>query len=786
MADTLHSSRAEGAPPDRRLVEQANAGLLGETAQLTMMVTPSYLLTTLATAVLFRGGSSAAYLIGLNVTMAILVAIALIAANHYRRLTRLRSGTPPVLRGLRRGFVFFRTLSAAFGLTWASIPAVLFDSTSVGYDLVVVGIATGVIAYTYVIGTILHASSLFIAPIVCGSFFGLAHCPQPFGPYLAILLVLYAALVATFTHRLSVLAFQRELSKATVLVQNETIGLLLRDFHFEASDWLWETDERGRLSIAPDRMAAMLGAPVAALPKDTTLTGLLAAAATDGAATAPIVTAMALRQPFSDVALELRTALGELRWWRLSGRPAGDRDGPFTGYRGVGSDITQMRRDEERIGYLASHDTLTAMPNRSSFLDAMEVACHACATRPFALLYVDLDGFKAVNDSHGHTLGDHLLTAVANRLRELDPACAAYRLGGDEFALILPITCAREAERLADGTLAALGQPFAIDGLSLTVGASVGIALAPADADDPASLLHRADLALYGARTGGKGRWARFDPALETRVHRRRMLDGAMREALACDRLDLHYQPIVDIQTGHIVGAEALLRFYLPGEGWVTPSELIPIAEATGFVREIGRWALMRACRDMSAWPDLGIAVNISPIHFRQPDFCDEVSHVLDATAIEPCRLEIEVTESMLMESGPAITGTIERLRALGVRIALDDFGTGYASLSYLRQFTFDKIKIDRAFVIGIDRDPEIAAIVGAIHTMADALHLSVTVEGVETHAQLQALRALSHGTVQGFHIGQARPIAAFADLLDAATIAAAVRPAVTSPVGMP
>lgn len=288
----------------------------------------------------------------------------------------------------------------------------------------------------------------------------------------------------------------------------------------------------------------------------------------------------------------------------------------------------------------------------------------------------------------------------------------------------------------------------------------------PDDAIEPASLLMRADLALYAAKADGKSCWRTFDPSLEERVVRQRQFDLDMRAALAADEMELHYQPLVDMRSGRVAGFEALLRWNKPGYGWVSPGEIIPIAEATGFIVEIGRWALRRACTDARTWSDLKIAVNISSIHVRMPGFHAEVAAVLRETGLAPDRLEIEITESVLLDHGPEVLENLKRLRATGVRIALDDFGTGYSSLSYLTEFPFDKVKVDRSFVRDLQGRPEKVAVVEAIARMARALSMSVTVEGVETRQQLDVLRDKRCDIAQGFLYSPARPVHEVAALI--------------------
>jgi diguanylate cyclase (GGDEF)-like protein len=524
-------------------------------------------------------------------------------------------------------------------------------------------------------------------------------------------------------------------------------------------------------------MAALLGVD-AALLRHRTLSSLLREFADGGDAEA-VASAIEARVPFRDRTVRLRTS-GGTRWLTLNGKPVLDAQGTFAGYRGVGSDATESREAQARIAFLAGHDNLTGLPNRGGFQEALVALGREArsAERRSALFYLDLDGFKAVNDTRGHLVGDRLLQEVAARLLAIGEPHGVFRLGGDEFALVVRDLGRPEAEALASRIVAELRRPFQIDEARLEIGVSVGIAYVPDDAIEPSSLLMRADLALYAAKADGKGCWRCFDPSLEERVVRQRQLDADMRVALAADAMELHYQPLVDMRSGRVTGFEALLRWNKPGHGWVSPGEVVPIAEATGFIVEIGRWALRRACSDARAWPDLRVAVNISSIHVRMPGFHEEVAAILRETGLAPERLEIEITESVLLDHGPGVLENLKRLRATGVRIALDDFGTGYSSLSYLTEFPFDKVKVDRSFVRDLQGRPEKVAVVEAIARMARALSMNVTVEGVETRQQLDVLRDKRCDIAQGFLYSPARPASEVMALIARIEGAAAPAPA--------
>ena len=377
-----------------------------------------------------------------------------------------------------------------------------------------------------------------------------------------------------------------------------------------------------------------------------------------------------------------------------------------------------------------------------------------------AVLYLDLDGFKSVNDTLGHPIGDALLRIVSTTLGELATDGVVSRLGGDEFAIILADGIAPDRPRaLAQAILDQLRLPMRADGHDVSTGTSIGIALGPQDGADPDTLLKNADLALYRAKQDGRGILRFFEPALDAAARERRQLELDLREALAKGQLRLDYQPIFDIKRDRIAGFEALLRWEHHTRGLISPVEFIPVAEETGLIIAIGEWVMHEACRQASTWEsDLRVAVNVSPLQFRSNGFANIVFQALARANLTPNRLEIEITESVFLEGADQTLELLHRLRGLGVRIALDDFGTGYSSLSYLRSFPFDKIKIDRSFVINVAHDDSAAAIVHAIVELASALHMETTAEGVDEE-QLTELRAQGCGSIQGFLFS--RPIRA-------------------------
>ena len=747
-----------GPKVDEQHDHAARAGMLRETLEVSNYSAVTHLAVAMVLGYIFWGYASKPYLVFLNVSMLILVAVTL--GWTYWGRDRISAAVSETV--VRRGFTVAKSIALLIGLLWSTMPALLVPSHESGYQFVAVATTAGLISDAYVVGPIMAVSTLLIVPIVAGSFIGLIQCQYPFGLYVSFLLVVYALFVLFSTKRMSELSYRRLLDRVLVMDQSQTIGLLLNEFEGSATDWLWELDAGERLRHVPARMEAAVG-DGAGLLVGVTLSELLwrlGCRREQPNGTAEVLAAVALRQPFHDRIVRLETSQGT-RWWCLNGTPTFDVKMVFRGYRGVGSDVTEKHVAEARISHIASHDALTRLPNRGAFGSAIDSACASVAesaTRT-ALLCVDIDDFKAVNDAHGHTVGDMLLQEVASRLASFRaPQTEVYRLGGDEFAVLHGCEGASGAEDLASRIAEKVGRPYAIDGLSLDVGASIGIAYTSSEVQDAATLLGHADLALYSAKASGKAQWRAFDPDLERRTLRRRRLDASMRAALPAGELDLHYQPLVDIRTEQVIGVEALLRWHLPEEGWVSPAEIIPIAEATGFIADIGRWALRRACTDVLAWPGLTVAVNISPSHFRSPAFCDEVEAILAQTGLAPSRLEVEITESVLLDGTGDVAANMRRLRTSGVRLSLDDFGTGYSSLSYLSRFTFDKLKIDRSFVRELHVRDDVLAIFEAINGMASALNMAVTVEGVEQRQQIDALRSRFEGSIQGYYYSRPRP----------------------------
>src|SRR6266478_6653922 len=438
---------------------------------------------------------------------------------------------------------------------------------------------------------------------------------------------------------------------------------------------------------------------------------------------------------------------------------------PDFGWVATHEDITEQRRSEVKIEYMAHHDSLTDLANRVLLNERLEQALGHRIHREeiVAVHHLDLDQFKAVNDTFGHLAGDKLLKIVAGRLRRLvrDTDTIA-RMGGDEFVVVQgPIRDPAEATSLAQRIIALISEPYDIDGHQAVIGASIGIAVGPGDGLRPDKLLRNADLALYRAKGDGRGTFRFFEPAMDQQMQARRIMEQDLRKALAAGEFELYYQPVVNLASNEISGFEALIRWNHPEKGMVAPATFIPLAEEIGFIVSIGEWVIRQACTTAAKWPgDLHVAVNISAVQFRSPGLMQVIVGALAASGLHPTRLEIEITETVLLQNKETTLELLHQLRALGVRIAMDDFGTGYSSLTYLQCFPFDKIKIDRSFVKDITENTGSLNIVRAVAALANGMGMTATAEGVETREQLDKITSEGCTEMQGYLFSKPLPAA--------------------------
>lgn len=541
--------------------------------------------------------------------------------------------------------------------------------------------------------------------------------------------------------------FRRRQSEAMVRV-------LLDDYEEQSSDSLWMIGPNGNLRDVSERFAALIG-----IERDQ-LEGLsFLDLFKSGSGKDILAERIAKREPFRDLLVSL-TIDSKLRYWRLSARA---REGG-NGMAGVARDVTGAREVEERVAFMAHYDSLTGLANRHLFNERLREKEREDASTVFdtALFYVDLDDFKAINDARGHMLGDTLLREVAARLEhEVRADDVVARLGGDEFAILIDTRCGDGLllER-AHRFLSVMRAPFTIDGQRYRLSASVGIARSLDGDCDAEELMRRADLALHAAKKKGRDNLALFDPSFDRAARERREIEMDLGEALNRGQMYLDYQPVADLKTGAITAYEALLRWRHPERGIVAPGDFLPVAEATGLILSFGDWVIHQALSDAARMPgDFRIAINLSPTQVKTPGLVSTLAQAIDRTNIAPERVELEITEHVLMDEGGKSLATLLALRDLGVKIAIDDFGTGFSSLSYLRRFPFDRIKIDRSFVTDVVQDIGSQAIVSSITRLADAFGVTVTAEGIESPDQLDMLRKLGADEAQGFLI--ARPSAA-------------------------
>jgi diguanylate cyclase (GGDEF)-like protein len=436
---------------------------------------------------------------------------------------------------------------------------------------------------------------------------------------------------------------------------------------------------------------------------------------------------------------------------------------PDGGWVATHEDITEQRRSEVKIEYMAHHDALTDLANRVLLNERLEQALGQRIHREemVAVHHLDLDQFKAVNDTFGHPAGDKLLKIVADRLRTLvRETDTIARMGGDEFVVVqVPIADPAEATSLAQRIIASMSEPFDLDGHQAVIGTSVGIAVGPSDGLKPDRLLRNADLALYRAKGDGRGTFRFFEAAMDLQMQTRRIMERDLRKALPAGEFELYYQPVVNLASGDISGFEALIRWNHPEQGLVSPAAFIPLAEETGFIVPMGEWVIRQACATAAQWPgDLSVAVNISAAQFRNPGLMQVIVGALATSGLQPTRLEIEITETVLLQNRETTLAVLHQLRELGIRIAMDDFGTGYSSLTYLQCFPFDKIKIDRSFVKDITENAGSLNIVRAVAALAKGMGMTATAEGIETREQLDRITCEGCTEMQGFLFSRPLP----------------------------
>lgn len=670
----------------------------------------------------------------------------------------------------RRNFASVRaarraTLNAILlGCTWAVVPIAFFGSASEGSRLVISCILIGMICGgAFALAAIPVAAVAFIVPICIGTIYALTRYDVQFGLLLGILLTIFGFVILRATITLASSLVERLLGEFELEKQRDMIGILLGEFEENGSDWMWETDTQFRLTYVSQGLLLTTGKAPSEVFGRRWVDALIGPPSqlNDAQTTArnQIQDYFSRRLPFREIECQVQIGAAT-RWWAFAARPARDQNGKFTGFRGFARDVTDKREKEARIAYLARFDAVTGLPNRVLFSEQLAAVTRAAQSgrAEFALHCIDLDGFKDVNDTYGHATGDQVLKYVAERIRLCIGANDhAARLGGDEFAILqLNPMSPQEVSSFARKLIATISTPASINGQTVSVGASIGIAIAPADGTVPDTLLVNADLALYRSKNSGRGTWHFFEAGMDQEARERRALEHDLRHAIDNNELVLLFQPAKAIHTGEFSQCEALLRWNHPQKGVISPAVFIPLAEESGLIVKIGEWALRQACFTATQWPShLRVAVNLSAAQFHSPGLLSAIMHALEDSGLEPSRLEIEITESILVSNIDAVRAVLDAVARLGVRVALDDFGTGYSSLSYLRLINFDKIKIDKSFVSEVLSDRSCAAIIRVVMMLARDLDMRVTAEGIETTEQLEWLRQEGCDEAQGYLISE-------------------------------
>lgn len=656
-------------------------------------------------------------------------------------------------------------LSAAMACLYAVAIIMVFDHVHPDGQVVLLTLLGGLIA-AGALGRAMVPPCAFVwmAPLTAAAAYALCQTTVGSSSFILILLAIYVLIVLISVLSMSKMFLARLTAEASAEHQEQVVSLLLRDFETHASNWLWESDKQGRMTRVSTRMSQIFGQSPSAM-LNVELGRLLSGEESEKTDTVGEIRAfenrLSLPQPFHNHIVPFKGG-NEWRWLSLTAKPILDERGNHGGWRGVGADITEKRRYEMELETLAKQDPLTGLPNRRHFLKILADQTAAGTTN--ALFLIDLDNFKTINDTLGHSIGDKLLQMVARRFQACTTSGGLLaRLDGDEFAFLeKDIDSIESVIEQATAFLDSLSDPLHVSDTRTEIRASIGIALAPEHGRTTNLLLRNADAALYAAKETGGGAARVFDSSLGNRQQERFEIVSDLGFALKQGQFTLNYQPQVDCLSGRITAFEALLRWRHPEKGLIPPDHFIPIAEETGQIISIGAWALEQACRDAAQWPDdLTVAVNLSAVQLNSRGIIQTVRQALDASGLPPHRLELEVTESALVSDAASAQATLQALRDMRIEIALDDFGTGYSMLSYLRNFPFDKLKIDRSFVMTLTdtQGDESRAIFRAIIDLASALDLRTVAEGIDSEEKLSAVRNYGCDDVQGYLV--ARPMEA-------------------------
>jgi diguanylate cyclase (GGDEF)-like protein/PAS domain S-box-containing protein len=646
------------------------------------------------------------------------------------------------------GEVVFRAL------VWVSLPLYLFPHSDPGTQVIAASIMAGLGVGALGLVVIPPCATAWMIAFTggVGGALLLGRHTVPFPHMLSIVFTLGVSIFGVLT--VARWAFHQIKTNADVGSQSESASLLLQEYEHRGVGWLWQVDADNRVTYVSSRMSALLGKPASQVIGHS-LPSLLGGHAELGRV-------LLEKKLFNALEIELKTPRGA-RWISIAGDPIVDTAGRFEGFRGVGSDITEIRQTQERLTHLAIVDVLSGLPNRGRVRQLLGEALRAATTGnvPCAIMFLDLDGFKPVNDTFGHPKGDAVLRAVAKRLvDEVGADGHVGRMGGDEFAIVVTDgQSRRNVEKLADRIIASSAEPYMNDQTEIRIGVSIGCAFGPIDGATVDDLILKADLALYQAKDAGRGCARYFSSELQSEQEDRIRLEGDLRSAIASKQFHLVFQPLINAKTQKLIGFEALIRWNHPKRGFVPPNVFIPVAEESGLMPAIGEWVIDEACRAAASWPEpISVALNISPKQIVLPALPNIVSECLSRYKLPGNRIELEVTEGVFLGDNGSTLDVLKRLRALGVGIALDDFGTGYSSIGYLNKAVFHKLKIDGSFVREAGTRPENVAIIQSIVQLAKSFRMSVTAEGVETAEDFERMRDLGCDTIQGYLFGKPLP----------------------------
>ncbi|MGP1352277.1 MAG: putative bifunctional diguanylate cyclase/phosphodiesterase [Parasphingopyxis sp.] len=726
------------------------AAQLRELSKNSLLPMAAVILATISSATLFWGSVPSEIM----TLWLIILGIGLVSVATARAANLRRTG------GARRVDIMRAAGNCAIlGLFW-SIPPLFFAEygdleqivTIAAFSLAIMG------------ATALMLSVVPLAGIMLNGLVGISLSVMlyKFGLNLLAGLTFSYMLCLTFTllinGRAAIARMRNDLALAE---QRDVVRLMLRQENSAESDWLWQVDARKGIVDPSPRFTAATGLGVTEL-EGMPLMRLIAGADWENGElreeAADLLEKMRAGQTFSDHLVPLQIGDAE-RWWKISGTPRLSENRHVVGYRGVIADVTDREAIERKIHHMAHFDALTGLPNRAHTNELLRdrIAKAASGNHYCAFLMIDLDRFKAINDTAGHPVGDQLLEQVAQRLKELtQPGDCCGRLGGDEFAMVVAdIQSSQDLDRRAREIIIALSAPYEVDEQILHIGASVGSAVYPKDGGSAGSLLRKADLALYRAKGSGRGTHSPFEPALLQKAEERRAIETALRDALKNEELHLAYQPVVTLATGEVAGFEALLRWTHPELGDISPDKFIPIAEETRLIDPIGEWVFRKACTDAVAWPEqYRLAINLSAGQLRNPRLSAAIISALSQSGLAPNRLELETTEAILGKDNEQAIKTFEQLRALGVTMALDDFGSGYSTLGFIGKASFNSIKIDSRFIRDAQKGSKSSiAIIRAVIAMADSLGIATIAEGIENDQQYAIAERLGVAQVQGYFL---------------------------------